>query len=90
MKRGKERLDRLCKLVRVRAWIRESAENRWIWVTGAACPCVVFAEAMGASGDYLRPPCEGLIVEAGICDGPVEVFTSQHIPPELAVVCDQI
>ena len=67
-------------------WIGEPAEVRPVRIVGAMGGCVVVLEAERAPGDGACSPGESLVIEAGVCNGPIKVLSGQHLSPKLPVV----
>jgi hypothetical protein len=59
-----------------------------VWVSWAVGCCVVVLEAVLASSNGSGSARKGLIVEAWVSYGPVQVLVCQCLPPKLAVVTD--
>lgn len=57
-----------------------------IWVTRTSLSDMVFLEAEGTARNCSGAPGEGLIVETGIRDRPVQVLLGESFPPVAAII----
>ena len=49
---------------------------------------MILGQTVGAAWNCSGSAREGLIIQAGVHCGPIEVLSSQHITTKLSVVCD--
>ncbi len=64
----------------------EPAQPWAVGVLRALLPCVVILQAKVAPGDVAGTSCEGLIVQARVCDGPVQILAGQCLSTELSII----
>ena len=80
------RLCRRCRYGHELLWVLQPPHNRRVGIERAHCSSVVLGEAVRAPGDRPGPTCKGLVIKPRVGHRPVQVFASQHLPPELTVV----